>query len=113
MCTFQPTSQKKNEPTSQKKNAGSGASNAKVSKVKKLKDEDLEDLKVWYLLVFGLYCAVLLLISLLTVKEDKKRKKRVGAKEGAKMAVVKGEKGKREKKVYEFPGQKHDPPPEV
>lgn len=71
-------------PTSQKKN-----SNAKASKVKKLKDEDLEDLK-----------------------EDKKRKKRAGVKEGARMIVVKGEKAKRERKVYDLPGQKHDPPTE-
>ncbi|PAN50596.1 hypothetical protein PAHAL_9G531000 [Panicum hallii] len=76
-------------PTSQKKNASAGASNAKASKVKKLKDEDLEDLK-----------------------ENKKRKKRVGVKEGAKMSVVKGEKVKKERKVYELPGQKHDPPTE-
>ncbi|CAL4921775.1 unnamed protein product [Urochloa decumbens] len=71
-------------PNSQKKN-----SNAKASKVKKLKDEDLEDLK-----------------------GDKKRKKRVGVKEGAKVTVVKGEKAKKEKKVYDMPGQKHDPPAE-
>ncbi|CAN6307280.1 unnamed protein product [Urochloa humidicola] len=71
-------------PNSQKKN-----SNAKASKVMKLKDEDLEDLKV-----------------------DKKRKKRVGVKEGAKMTPVKGEKAKKEKKVYDLPGQKHDPPAE-
>ncbi|PUZ41911.1 hypothetical protein GQ55_9G541400 [Panicum hallii var. hallii] len=76
-------------PTSQKKNASAGASNAKASKVKKLKDEDLEDLK-----------------------ENKKRKKRVGVKEGAKMSDVKGEKVKKERKVYELPGQKHDPPTE-
>ncbi|RLN39078.1 ABC transporter F family member 4 [Panicum miliaceum] len=77
---FMPTLQKK-------KNASAGASNAKASKVKKLKDEDLEDLK-----------------------ENKKRKKRVGVKEGAKMTIVKGEKVKKERKVYELPGQKHDPP---
>ncbi|CAN6290028.1 unnamed protein product [Urochloa humidicola] len=71
-------------PNSQKKN-----SNAKASKVKKLKDEDLEDLK-----------------------GDKKRKKRVGVKEGAKMTVVKGERAKKEKKVYDLPGQKSDPPDE-
>ncbi|CAL4930116.1 unnamed protein product [Urochloa decumbens] len=71
-------------PNSKKKN-----SNAKASKVKKLKDEDLEDLK-----------------------EDKKRKKRVGVKEGAKKTVGKGEKAKKEKKVYDLPGQKHDPPAE-
>ncbi|OEL32222.1 hypothetical protein BAE44_0006759 [Dichanthelium oligosanthes] len=76
-------------PISQKRNAGAGASNAKASKVKKLKDEDLEDLR-----------------------EDKKRKKRVSVKEGAKMSIVKDEKVKREKKVYELPGQKHDPPAE-
>jgi hypothetical protein len=29
------------------------------------------------------------------------------------MTVVKGEKVKREKKVYDLPGQKHDPPAEV
>jgi len=36
----------------------------------------------------------------------------VGVKEGANMSVVKGEKVKKEKKVYELPGQKHDPPTE-
>jgi ribosome assembly protein YihI (activator of Der GTPase) len=36
------------------------------------------------------------------VQENKKRKKRVGVKEGAKMSVVKGEKVKKERKVYEF-----------
>jgi len=80
---------KTSKPTSQKKNASAGASNAKATKVKKLKDEDLEDLK-----------------------ENKKRKKRVGVKEGANMSVVKGEKVKKERKVYELPGQKHDPPTE-
>ncbi|KAG2542089.1 hypothetical protein PVAP13_9NG568800 [Panicum virgatum] len=72
-----------------KKNASAGASNAKATKVKKLKDEDLEDLK-----------------------ENKKRKKRVGVKEGANMSIVKGAKVKKERKVYELPGQKHDPPTE-
>ena len=37
----------------------------------------------------------------------------MGVKEGANMSVVKGEKVKKEKKVYELPGQKHDPPTEV
>jgi len=46
------------------------------------------------------------------VKENKKRKKRVGVKEGANMSIVKGEKVKKERKVYELPGQKHDPPTE-
>lgn len=78
-------------PTAQKKSAGAAGSNAKTSKVKKIKDEDLEDLK-----------------------EDKKRKKRVGVKEEAKLAlaIVKGEKVKKERKVYGLPGQKHDPPEE-
>ncbi|EER95169.1 uncharacterized protein LOC8054337 [Sorghum bicolor] len=76
-------------PISQKKSAGAAGSNAKTSKVKKLKDENLEDLK-----------------------EVKKRKKRVGAKEEANMAIVKAEKVKKERKVYELPGQKHDPPAE-
>lgn len=58
-------------------------------------------------------CFVFAYLFVDLLKEDKKRKKRVGVKEGAKKAVVKGEKGKKEKKVYELPGQKHDPPPEV
>ncbi|KAJ1283100.1 hypothetical protein BS78_03G102700 [Paspalum vaginatum] len=45
------------------------------------------------------------------VKEDKKMKKRAGAKEG-KIVTVKEEKVKKERKVYELPGQKHDPPAE-
>jgi len=47
------------------------------------------------------------------VKEVKKRKKRVGVKEEPNMAIVKAERVKKERKVYELPGQKHDPPAEV
>ena len=47
-----------------------------------------------------------------SVKEDKKMKKKAGSKEG-KMVTVKEEKAKKERKVYELPGQKHDPPAEV
>ena len=40
------------------------------------------------------------------LKEEKKIKKEGGIKEDVK-------KVKKERKVYELPGQKHDPPPEV
>lgn len=75
-------------------------------------------MKIWKISRYAIYLVDILLLDICLlscelVKEDKKRKKRVGAKEEAKMAMVKGEKVKKERKVYELPGQKHDPPTEV
>ncbi|XP_062210584.1 uncharacterized protein LOC133912052 isoform X2 [Phragmites australis] len=74
------------KPTVQKKSAAA----AKISKVKKIKDEDLD----------------------LDIKE-KKRKKGGSTKGDEKMSKKEDkEKAKKERKVYELPGQKHDPPAE-
>lgn len=52
-----------------------------------------------------------------SLKEEKKIKKEVGIKKDEKKAAGVKKEGaagvKKERKVYELPGQKHDPPPEV
>ncbi|KAF0910612.1 hypothetical protein E2562_003044 [Oryza meyeriana var. granulata] len=94
ICTTAPGNEKQKitgNSNAKAKKKGAAVSNAKSSKVKKIKDEDLED-------------------------DIKKIKKKADTKEDGKKgpATRKGdaEKVKKEKRVYDLPGQKHDPPPE-
>ncbi|TVU17564.1 hypothetical protein EJB05_07340 [Eragrostis curvula] len=82
------------KPLAQKKSGGATAS-AKTSKVKKMKDEDFDDVKFVHL-----------------VKDEKKRKRTSVKNEKIGTGKKDKEKVKKERKVYELPGQKHDPPDE-
>ena len=103
MWTFQPKSQKRSP----------AAGKPKISKIKKQKDE--YDTKVYVIFMIYVVLFIVLNYFLDSLKEEKKIKKEVGIKKDEKTAA--GGEGaivvKKERKLYELPGQKHDPPPEV
>ena len=104
MWTFQPKSQKRSP----------AAGKPKISKIKKPKDE-YDDTKVYAIFMIYVVLFIVLNYFLDSLKEEKKIKKEVGIKKDEKKAA--GVEGaivvKKERKLYELPGQKHDPPPEV
>ncbi|KAK3151060.1 hypothetical protein QOZ80_3AG0241190 [Eleusine coracana subsp. coracana] len=69
------------------KKSGGAAASARTSKVKKIKDEELDDVKT-------------------TKKRASVKDEKTSTRKGDK------EKVKKERKVYDLPGQKHDPPEE-
>uniref|UniRef100_A0A453IHV4 Uncharacterized protein n=1 Tax=Aegilops tauschii subsp. strangulata TaxID=200361 RepID=A0A453IHV4_AEGTS len=101
------------KPKSQKRSPAAGK--PKISKIKKPKDE-YDDTKVYAIFMIYVVLFIVLNYFLDSLKEEKKIKKEVGIKKDEKKAAGVKKEGaagvKKERKVYELPGQKHDPPPE-